>query len=189
MTTLLLSLGTPMLQAGDEFGRTQQGNNNAYCQDNEISWLDWTLADSEEGRRMTAFVGRLTGLRREYATARSVRYLHGQESPLEGVADIDWFSMTGETLEQQDWDNPIEKTLIMRRALRREDGRVEVLLLLLNAAEFPLEFTLPQPALSWRLVLDSADPEAEARDLTENGLTVADRAAAVVAAIVEETPP
>ncbi|HEY4135120.1 MAG TPA: glycogen debranching protein GlgX [Alphaproteobacteria bacterium] len=189
LTTLMLSLGTPMMVAGDEFGRTQQGNNNAYCQDNEISWLDWTLADRPEGSALTDFVARLSKLRRDYAVLHSAKYLHGQESPLENVADIDWFGMNGEALEQQDWENPIEKTLAMRRAMRRDDGQIEVLLLLLNAAETPLDFTLPGPALPWRLLLDSAAPEAEAHDMSGSTVTVADRAAVVLAAVVEAPGP
>lgn len=189
LTSLLISLGTPMLQAGDEFGRSQNGNNNAYCQDNETSWLDWKLAETAEGQSLTGFVAKLTALRRDYCGARSARYMHGQESPLDGLADVAWFSMTGELLEQQDWDNPIEKTLIMRRAMRCDDGRVEVLLLLLNAAEMPLEFTFPKPDFAWKLLIDSADPETAGREIGEAKLTVADRGAIVLAAHVEEIAP
>ena len=189
LTTMMLSLGTPMLQAGDEFGRTQHGNNNAYCQDNEISWLDWIMRETPEGATLVEFVARLAALRRDYGVLHSAKYLHGLESPLEGVSDIDWFGMTGQPLEQQDWDNPIEKTLIMRRALRRDDGRIEVVMLLLNAAETPLDFTLPDPALPWRLLLDSADAAREEQDVSERTITVADRGAIVLAAVVDAPAP
>jgi glycogen operon protein len=189
LTTLMLSLGTPMVLAGDEFGRTQRGNNNAYCQDNDISWLDWKMAETPEGLALTKFVARLSALRRSYAVLHSAKYLHGQENPLEEITDIDWFGMTGEPLDPQEWENPIEKTLIMRRALRRDDGQVEVVLLLLNAAETPLDFTLPGPVMPWRLLLDSAAPETEAEDVSGSTITVADRGAVVLAALVESPEP
>ena len=77
LATLLLSHGTPMLLAGDEFGRTQQGNNNAYCQDNELSWIDWALAQTDEGLAMQAYVARLLRLRRDYPSLRSRYFQHG----------------------------------------------------------------------------------------------------------------
>ena len=95
LATLLLAQGTPMLLGGDEFGRSQRGNNNAYCQDNEISWFDWQLAGSAEGRRLTAFVARLIALRRRHAVLRSPRFLHGQEELAPGVRDIAWFDASG----------------------------------------------------------------------------------------------
>src|SRR5205807_1953617 len=77
LTSLLTALGTPMLLSGDEYGRTQQGNNNAYCQDNDLSWFDWRAARSHEGRALTDFAGRLAGLRRTYPTLRCSQYLGG----------------------------------------------------------------------------------------------------------------
>src|SRR5205085_12702229 len=77
LATLVLSQGTPMLLAGDEFGRTQRGNNNAYCQDNELSWVDWSLVSQDRGKRMASFVHRLIGLRRDYPMLRRSRFLIG----------------------------------------------------------------------------------------------------------------
>ncbi len=79
LATLFLAQGTPMLLGGDEFGRTQDGNNNAYCQDNEISWIDWGLLDRPEGRALTAFVARIVALRHRHAVLRSPYFLHGLE--------------------------------------------------------------------------------------------------------------
>ena len=168
MVTLLGSLGTPMILGGDEFGRTQQGNNNAYCQDNEISWLDWQQAASEEGEAMIRFVARLTELRRRFHMLRSANFLHGREEPAEGMPDIDWFDERGVNLEPEDWDNPEGRALLMRRVERREDGRIEALSLLLNASGDALKFVLPPPAVSRRLLIDSAHPEAEEREVGED---------------------
>ncbi|MFM2043427.1 MAG: glycogen debranching enzyme GlgX, partial [Pseudomonadota bacterium] len=94
MATLLLSQGTPMVLGGDELLRTQQGNNNAYCQDNPISWVDWT-AGGVDGAEMTAFVARLTALRRAHPVLRRGRFLHGRERSADGIADIAWITPQG----------------------------------------------------------------------------------------------
>ena len=94
MATLLLAQGTPMLLGGDEFGRTQMGNNNAYCQDNEINWFDWE-GITEDGRVLTAFVRRLIALRKAHPVLRRTRFLHGRERSPDGVKDITWFSPSG----------------------------------------------------------------------------------------------
>ena len=78
LATVFLAAGTPMLLAGDEFGRTQNGNNNAYCQDNELSWLDWSMAASPPGIALTAYVARLIALRREHPVLRHPNFLHGR---------------------------------------------------------------------------------------------------------------
>src|SRR3954466_6458641 len=93
LATLLLSQGTPMLLGGDEFARTQQGNNNAYCQDNEISWVHWS--DDDRSRRMIAFVQRLSGLRHRYPILRHRRWLSGDYNEELGVKDVTWVSATG----------------------------------------------------------------------------------------------
>ena len=94
LATLLLSQGTPMLLGGDEFGRTQTGNNNAYCQDNEVSWFDWE-GITEKDRRLTAFVARLIALRKAHPVLRRSRFLHGREVSRNGVKDITWISPRG----------------------------------------------------------------------------------------------
>ena len=99
LTTVILSQGTPMLTAGDEFGRTQRGNNNAYCQDNEISWLDWTAVDAE----MLAFTRRVIALRAAHGAFRRSRFLHGRHHTADGVPDISWYSLHGTVQTAEQW--------------------------------------------------------------------------------------
>src|SRR5690606_28102775 len=104
LATVYLSNGTPMLLAGDEFGNSQGGNNNAYCQDNEISWLDWKQADSPEGRRLTNYVGRLAALRRAHISLRLPRFLDAGEELLPGVPRVAWFDLDGQPMSAEAWD-------------------------------------------------------------------------------------
>ncbi|WP_235425514.1 glycogen debranching protein GlgX [Croceibacterium mercuriale] len=165
LTTLFASLGTPMLLGGDEFGRTQNGNNNAYCQDNELSWFDWDQLRSDRGRALSDFVRRLTAVRREYPLLRAGKFLHGEEEIAPGMLDIDWFDERGEHLSQEDWHNPEGRALLMRRVRRREDGVLEVVSMLMNGSDDPLTFNLPRPSRERRLVIDSADPTAPEREI------------------------
>ena len=103
LATLLLSQGTPMLLAGDEFGRTQQGNNNAYCQDNEISWVDWNLV--EPGESLIRFVKKLTALRRHYPILRRSRFLSGEMNEELGIREITWINASGKQMEQEQWSD------------------------------------------------------------------------------------
>ncbi|MDD1452973.1 alpha-amylase family glycosyl hydrolase [Sphingomonas sp. H160509] len=160
LTTLFASLGTPMLVAGDELGRTQNGNNNAYCQDNEISWLDWNKAKSPEGNALIDFTARLIALRRDYPMLRAGNFLYGEDTPAEGLKDIEWWDERGLQLTSEDWENTNGRALVMRRACERESGEVQVVSLLLNASEGPLTFHMPPPAEVERTVLiDSSKPE------------------------------
>ena len=161
LTTLLASLGTPMLVAGDEFGRTQGGNNNAYCQDNDISWIDWSLLDSDEGKALFDFTARLIALRQAHPVMRAATFLYGQDSPGFGVNDIEWWDERGQQLSADDWNNPEGRALAMRRAVLRDDGRVEALTLLLNASDDPVDFTLPAPSATREVLIDSAQPDRE----------------------------
>ncbi len=184
LVTLFSSLGTPMLLGGDEFGRSQDGNNNAYCQDNALNWFDWDQARSEPGRALTAFVARLIALRKAYPALRSRTFLYGQVEPAPGVLDVDWFDERGEHLSPDDWNNPDGRALAMRRAYRRDDGGVEVTTLLVNASANPIAFTLPAPhTFNRRLLIDSADPEAPERVIEGDGtVEVREHAAVLLAA-------
>ena len=179
LTTLLASLGTPMLVAGDEFGRTQGGNNNAYCQDNEISWLDWTAAASTEGEKQIDFTARLADLRRRYPVLRAATFLYGQDSPGEGIDDIEWWNERGERMSGDDWDNPDGRALMMRRASRTADGEVEAVSLLLNAAADTITFTLPPPHADRVVLIDSARPE-QAELATGDSYEVAPQSAVLI---------
>ena len=157
LATMFLSHGTPMLLAGDEFGRTQHGNNNAYCQDNEISWLDWSQLDNASSRELLAFTSRLIALRKAHFTLRARSFMHGADDPLPDVQDLAWFDERGRPMENGAWDDPQGRLLAVRRA-GVEDGRVEVSLMLINGSHEDRQFRLPAPTLPWLAVLDSAHP-------------------------------
>jgi isoamylase len=179
LATLFFSLGTPMLLGGDEFHRTQGGNNNAYCQDNEISWIDWNLAATPEGRELTDFVARLSDLRRRHLVLRSPHFLHGKDELAPGVRDIEWFDATGETISIESWNNPEERLLAVRRAEALEDGTVSILTLFLNPTAEGQTFHIPGPPLPTRLLLDTARPEAPERQLEGAELVVEAHSAAL----------
>lgn len=179
LTTLLASLGTPMLLSGDEFGRTQNGNNNAYCQDNELSWFDWTELESDRGHALSDFVRRLTAVRRYYPLIRANRFLHGEVSVAPGVLDIDWFDERGEHLTESDWHNPEGRALVMRRVRRKEDGALETVTMLMNGSAKPMMFKLPPPQIARVLVIDSAEPLAPER-MIGHEIMVQDRAVMIV---------
>jgi isoamylase len=150
-----------MLLGGDEFGRTQNGNNNAYCQDNALSWFDWKVAASDPGQALTAFTARLIALRKAHPLLRAGAFLYGQDEIAPGVLDIEWFDERGERLSPDDWRNPEGRALLMRRARRLEDGALEIIALALNGASETLTFTLPTEGLAFERLIDSADSEAE----------------------------
>jgi len=161
LATLLLSQGTPMLLAGDEFARTQNGNNNAYCQDNAISWVHWD--HDERARRLVAFVQRLTGLRHKYPILRHRRFLSGEHNEALGVKDLTWVSATGEEMGNGDWENGATRCfgmLLDGRAQQtgiRQRGHEATLLVVFNAWQDVVKFTLPEApeGAAWQLVLDT----------------------------------
>ncbi len=184
LTTVMVSLGTPMLLAGDEFGRTQQGNNNAYCQDDPISWIDWSLASREPGAGLATFVGRLVALRRRFSVLHARCFLHGKTEIAPGVRDIDWFDERGQAISQEDWNNPQGRALTMRRATRRPDGAVEIVAVLINGSDDALQFNLPGE-FAWRMLSDSADPAAEERQLDGEGYRLQSRSVVIAAVILD----
>ena len=106
LATLLLSVGVPMLLAGDEAGRSQNGNNNAYCQDNDIGWIDWSLLDSEEGRALQDFVRALIRLRNDHMVFRRRHFFHGRVIPGTAIKDIVWLTPEGRENGDEDWQAP-----------------------------------------------------------------------------------
>jgi len=160
--TLLLSQGTPMLTAGDEFARTQQGNNNAYCQDNEISWVDWTLAEANIAQ--VRFVQSLTALRRRYPILRRNRFLSTAVNEAIGVKEVTWINSTGEEMREEDWNNGTRclGMLLDGRAQAtgiKQRGQDATLLLVANSHHEPVPFTLPGAGddleRGWTLLLDT----------------------------------
>jgi isoamylase len=163
LTTLMLSFGVPMLLGGDEMGRTQQGNNNAYCQDNEITWFDWDNTDKD----LLDFTKRLIAFRRAHPVFRRARFLAGAEA-----AELQWFTPLGTAMDDADWADP--SALAIGIYLdgsddpdRAEDGTPLIdddFLVLVNAFWEPLDFTVPatRPDAAWQAEMDTFDPEAPA---------------------------
>jgi isoamylase len=162
LMTLMFSNGTPMLLGGDEFGRTQNGNNNPYCQDNEVSWFDWSLAESDAGKALIEFTRRCIATRLARPTLRNTRFLTASSKTLQGVPDTAWFDETGNEMTPERWHFEGGRLLALRRLasenLAGESKAVSASLLLLNAYSEDRDFILPQPAISWRTVLDAAEP-------------------------------
>jgi len=189
LATLLASHGTPMLLGGDEFGRTQHGNNNAYCQDNALSWFDWQAAEAPAGRALRDFVARLVQLRRAHPSLRASYFQHGADEPAAGVRDVQWFDERGVELTVEDWQFAEGRLLVARRAVRCIDAPVDVTALLINGTGEPHAFTLPPPRLAWRRVLDTADPEAPEAVDAGAPIAVASRSIQVLAADAPTQPP
>lgn len=165
LTTLFTSLGTPLLLSGDEFGRSQGGNNNAYCQDNEIGWVDWSKRDTPEGQALLAFTSRLIALRHQHPLLRAPSFLHAEKLPGTDINDLEWWDEQGQPLSPDDWNNPEGRALVMRRARQLEDGRIEGMTLLLNASGDAITFTLPAPDVPRTVLVDSARPDEEAFEI------------------------
>ncbi len=167
LSTLLFSQGTPMILAGDEFGRTQRGNNNAYCQDNEISWVDWNF--DVHGQALTAFVGRLATLRNRYPVLRHSRFLSGVWDEELGIKDSTWITPNGDELKAQNWQDPSAKCfgmLLDGRAQMsgiRRRGSEATLLLIVNAHHDVVVSTLPKVTggRDWRRLVDTNRPEED----------------------------
>lgn len=191
LTTLIFSDGTPMLTAGDENGRSQNGNNNAYCQDNELSWFSWEQAKSEASTRTRAFVARLLRLRREFRSLRSSYFQHGRLEPWPRVRDIEWFDEKAKTMRPEDWQYAEGRLLSVRRAVRLEDERTEVSLLLINNTADLHPFELPQPKLPWVVRVDSANPQQHTGELEleANAVNVEAHSVQLLTAIVAPEPP
>jgi glycogen operon protein len=185
LTTTMFAHGTPMLLAGDEFGRTQKGNNNAYCQDTELSWMDWSQAEALAGQELTAFVQRLIAIRLEHTALRSRHFLHGQKEPAPGVLDIAWFDESGAGIPDDAWTNSELRLLTLRRASANEDGTVSLLTLLLNPTPDSHVFELPQPATPTKVLVDSAEPVAPEIELQDNKVEVQARSAVLTYAKLE----
>lgn len=157
LATLLLSHGTPLLLGGDEFGRSQQGNNNGYCQDSALSWFDWELAGTGPGRAQQRFVQALIGLRRSLAVVNPTAW-PAPDDPQAPCAGIAWFSVWGLPMTAEEWEDPLARCVC---AVMESRGRGETLMLLFNASGDPATFTLPQDAAArqWALRIDTRSAE------------------------------
>lgn len=160
LMTLLFSHGTPMLVGGDEFGRTQRGNNNPYCQDSEISWFDWSLIDTDAGKALFEFTRRCIATRRILPRLHSTRFLSTNVRTAHHIPEISWFDETGAEMTQERWHFTEGRLLALRRVGQElREGAICASLLLLNAFSEDREFVLPEPELPWRVILDAADAD------------------------------
>jgi isoamylase len=186
LATLLLSFGIPMLLGGDEMGRTQKGNNNAYCQDNEITWFDWSQPDTG----LLDFTTRLIALRRAHPVFRRSRFLAGAEA-----AELRWFAPAGTEMTAANWSNLSALAIALYLdgsddPDRAADGTWLVdddFLVLVNAWWEPLEFVLPvtRPQAVWQVEIDTYDPPPQTRPTTADrragdGITVGPRSVVVL---------
>jgi glycogen operon protein len=156
-----------MLLGGDEFARTQHGNNNAWCQDNEISWFDWNF--DERGQKLLAFTKRLIALRREHPVFRRRQFLEGSDPEGSGLPDVWWFRADGRRMTKRDWNE--QRTVgmflngqeIAAPGPHGEKVEDDSFLLLFNAHHEDVTFTLPTRRFGdrWELELTTADPEGE----------------------------
>jgi isoamylase len=162
MATLLLSQGVPMLNAGDEFARSQQGNNNTYCQDNPLNWFNWNWDD--DAKILFEFTKRLIRFRKEHPVFRRPKYFMGRRIRGSDVKDIMWFNPSGAEMNEQDWKNGFAKCLGMLisgssidvRDSKGESVRDDTFLMLCNAHYEALTFILPgREEIRWELVLDT----------------------------------
>ncbi|CAM5555159.1 MULTISPECIES: glycogen debranching protein GlgX [Streptomyces] len=178
IATLMLSQGVPMLSHGDEFARTQRGNNNAYCQDSEISWVHWPEEadgragprEPEDGQSLLEFTRAMVWLRRDHPVFRRRRFFHGR--PVRGthddLSDIAWYTPEGEEMTQRDWDSAQARALtvflngnaISEPGPRGESIHDDSFLLMFNASPEPLEFLVPTGlGREWQAVVETAAPE------------------------------
>ncbi|MEV5256727.1 glycogen debranching protein GlgX [Streptomyces anulatus] len=168
LTTLLLSTGVPMLVAGDEMGRTQGGNNNAYCQDNETGWLDWSLLEEPAWRELTELTARVLTLRRTHPVLRRRAFFSGRAQAPDGLRDLAWFARDGREMTEGDWYAPaatlglyLSGRDIPGRDARGEPVTDDSFLAVLHAGAEPTVFALPGApwAARYELVLDTSREE------------------------------
>src|SRR5277367_1875318 len=193
LVTLFLSQGIPMMSAGDEIGRTQGGNNNAYCQDNEISWVDWSRAAGE--RDLLAFTQKVARLRRRHAVFRRRRFFHGPVTGSgAGTTDITWLTPAGDEMTEEDWRASYARSVAVflnGSAISEPDPRGDPVtdkkfLLLFNAGAEPITFTIPEATLGtdWEIVIDTLSPRGDPADaigfLPKTKVEVASRAIVVL---------
>jgi len=187
LTTLMLSFGVPMLLGGDETGRTQGGNNNAYCQDNEITWYDWASADTG----LRDYTKQLIALRKAHPVFRRRRFLAGAEA-----SQLRWYTPAGTAMTAADWSDENARAIAIYLdgsddPDRAEDGTWlldDDFLILVNAWWEPLSFVLPatRKQASWRTEVDTYDPAAPASSAAAQGagdhVTVSPRSIAILRA-------
>ncbi len=184
LATLFLSQGVPMILAGDELGHSQQGNNNAYAQDNEVSWLDWATPDAGLQR----FLARLTSLRRAHPVLRQKRFLHGRKRPGDGLPDVIWRRADGATVTSGEWHDPAFRCLCveLRMAAEGPDANDIIFAVFNTGPAVPL--SLPESVVNWTLILNTTQPEVPDAPW-KPGLNVPANAILVFTPATKEGPP
>jgi glycogen operon protein len=192
LATLFLSQGVPMLLHGDETGRTQRGNNNGYCQDNDITWLDWSDVDTD----LLAFTAQVSALRREHPVFRRRRFFDGRPVRRRGAGaplpDIAWFTPDAREMAEEDWEAGFGKSVavflngdgIPDRNVRGERVTGDSFIMIFNAHDGSIDFTLPtaEYGAKWEVVLDTATPQQAEPALAaaKSAITVEARSLAVL---------
>lgn len=154
LATVLVSDGTPMLLAGDEFGNSQNGNNNAYCQDNELAWLDWKQASEPQGQELIDWVARVSALRRAHPSLRRSRFGDDSTELVPGIKGAAWYDIDGSEMTDEAWAYAEGRVLGFQRACRVGE-HLDVTLLLLNATNEDITFELPALPCRWFRRLDT----------------------------------
>ncbi len=200
LASLLLSQGIPMLLAGDEFGNSQSGNNNAYCQDNEISWLNWDRIDRANDE-LKDFTAELIKLRRLHPLLNRPRYQHGiNTSKVTGLPDISWLNANGDNMSQENWQQPDLKCFGMLLAATGENHEVrsfrhscsidDALLFIFNASNDSKAFVLPELNGVWQKILDTGASQNNSLHVAiEPTLTLQAKSFAVLSYIHKATAP
>ena len=178
LATLLLSQGVPMISHGDEYGRTQQGNNNAYCQDNDIAWMNWDWG--EENQKLFEFTKKIIAIRNEHPVTHRRRYFKNRQIHGEGIKDIRWLNTDGIDMSEEEWDTSFIRCMgmLLNGQLMNEvdengnELKKDVLLILVNSYwEEPISFTLPYEDLgtSWEVLIDTdVEEEPDTPPVIEN---------------------
>ncbi|MCB9948319.1 MAG: glycogen debranching protein GlgX [Rhodospirillaceae bacterium] len=200
LATLLLSQGVPMLVAGDEFGRSQGGNNNAYCQDSEIGWIDWAAAQNEDSVSLHEFTRRLLALRRDHIVFHRSRYFHGDAIPGTNVKDIVWQRPDGTEMTAKEWGDPVARSL--RFLLSGEAGQFhltergepepdDTFLVVLNASDQAIEHLMPTmaPGSQWEILIDTGESGDTAAGVIEAGHPVTSRPHSLMLLTLRLAPP
>ncbi len=192
LVTLMFSQGTPMLLAGDEFNNSQQGNNNAYCQDNMTTWLNWDFRENKRDKEQYNFVQKLIKLRKEHPLINRAEFLHGNEySEKTGLPDISWYNASGQPMQTNDWNNSHSKCLAMllgdvghkvtlskdiltsNQYCSIEYGTNDALLVIFNASAHSQNFICPDLPGQWKLIVDTTDTISIEKNHTKTLQTLA----------------
>ncbi len=176
--TLLLSQGVPMISHGDEYGRTQHGNNNAYCQDNEIAWMNWDWNGDQQ--QLFEFTKKMIAIRKEYPVTHRRRYFKNRQIQGEGIKDIRWLNTDGLDMSQEEWETSFIRCMgmLLNGELMEEmdeygnNLKEDILLILVNSYWEPISFTLPYEDLSseWEVLADTEQNVIEGSDKKVNNV-------------------